>query len=141
MCSGLGAVQILRIWSVVSSSCLSFSFPVLSRPQDGPFRPQDGPRWPKDGELSGDKRPQDGSKMAPTGPKRASAWPLGTSKSVLSPRRRANYADLVRLFLFLPAHIFPCPFEAPKWSFLAPRWPKMAQGWRNNRRQTVSKGR
>ena len=96
--------------------------------QDGAKMPQDGPKMPQDCFS----KPEDCSKMAPRAQdedkmpqiflKKALTRLLGTLKIVLSPRRRAIFAEIVRCCPFL---VFPrllCPFEA-KIDF------KMALGW------------
>ena len=90
-------------------------------PQDGPKMPQDSPNKPEDCSKMA-PRAQDEHKMPQISPKKALTRLLGTLKIVLSPRRRAIFAEIVRCCPFL---VFPrllCPFET-KIDF------KMALGW------------
>ena len=109
-------------------------------PKMVPRWPQNGPRWPTNRckailrLLRAGFKMQDSFKMTPRwpemaqdGPKKASRWPKhdlkmasGIANFVLSPRRRAYFADLP----FLYSYCLRWPQNGPRW----PRdGPKMAQ--------------
>ena len=79
------------------------------------------PRWP---EMA-----QDGPKKAPRWPKHDLKMASGIAKIVLSPRRRAYFADLP----FLCSYCLRWPQDGPRWPRdgpkIAPRWPKMVPRW------------
>ena len=81
-----------------------------SWPKTAPRRFQDrqtSPRWP-----------QDDVKMA-----------SGTSKIVLSPKRRQTWVNWPVSSLPFPMPFFPVLSKAPRWPEMVPAWPKMAPGW------------
>ena len=87
------------------------------------------------------------TEMAPTWPrngsKKAPIWSPGTSKMVLSPKRRASSAKLACHIRFLSMFRLSYPFAALKWLKMAPRWlqngPKMSPRWAQDGPETVSR--
>jgi len=110
--------------------------------QVGPKMPQVGPKVPQDGPKIAPRSPkmapkaQDEHTMPQNCPKKALTRLLGTSKIVLSPRRRAIFGEFA---CFCSSLFFPrlsCPFEAKigfkmasGWPGAAPRWPPGSPRW------------
>ena len=55
----------------------------------------------------------------------ASARCIFSTRMLVSPRRRANFAELACHMLLLSVFVFSRSFNPLKWPKIAPRWPKL----------------